>query len=143
MRNVRKYAPVLGRPVTAQRRRLLSLIQNSTGHIDARELHRRANRGATSVSLATVYRNLRLFCELGLIEERQLGRSRRLYEAKPARQHLHFVCYECGAVIEFTTPLVEQIARQIQEARGCRVTRAEIYLEGHCPRCEPPESQKG
>jgi len=74
MRNIRKTKKEMkGRSVTAQRQLLLSLIRKAGGHISAKELYRRASRKNESISLATVYRSLRLFKELGLIEERRLG----------------------------------------------------------------------
>ena len=59
--------------LTHHRRLLLELIRNAGGHIDAKELYRRASRKDDSISLATVYRALRLFKEKGLVSERRLG----------------------------------------------------------------------
>jgi len=86
MRNIRKNKKEFsGRPVTSQRQLLLRLIRRAGGHIGAKELYRRASNKSESISLATVYRNLGLFKELGLIEERRLGQLYCSYEIKESR----------------------------------------------------------
>jgi len=135
MRSIRKHGE--GGPGflrTRQRSLLLEIIQKTTGHLDARELFREAARKDSSISLATVYRNLNLFKRMGIIEERRLGKARCYYEIKQPPQHQHLVCKECGAVIEFDCPLGEIVDR-VKHEKGFVVTRAEIYLEGYCAEC--------
>ena len=71
-----------GKRVTGQRRLLLNLIQEAEGHLDADELYRQAKEREPKISLATVYRTLRLFKDLGLIEERHFVEEHHHYEAK-------------------------------------------------------------
>ena len=69
MRGIRNSdSEIDGHPLTVQRQLLLTLIRNAGGHIDAKELYRRASSQDESISLATVYRGLRLFKELGLVD---------------------------------------------------------------------------
>jgi Fur family ferric uptake transcriptional regulator len=106
MRSIRKLNEGTGRFLqTKQRRLLLEIIQKKTGHLDARELFKEAASKDSSISLATVYRSLNLFKQMGIIEERRLGKARCYYEIKQPPQHQHLVCKECGAVIEFDCPL--------------------------------------
>ena len=136
MRTIRNRSHgMTGYPLTAQRRLLLELIRNAGGHIDAKELYRRATSADRSVSLATVYRSLRLFRELGLVDEGRLGRSSHYYEMRRPAGHQHFICRDCGRVIEFHTPLMGDLLGNIQQEQGFSVTKAEFYLEGHCPQC--------
>ena len=136
MRNIRNHhEAIAGYPLTAQRRLLLDLIRNAGAHIDAKELYRRASSADASISLATVYRNLRLFRELGLVEERRLGRASCYYEIRRPAGHQHFVCRDCGRVIEFQAPLMGELVGSIQREQGFSVTRTEFYLEGHCRQC--------
>ncbi len=136
MRNIRNPdKAIAGYPLTTQRRLLLELIRNANGHIDAKELYRRASSADTSISLATVYRSLRLFQELGLVDEQRLGWSSHHYEIRSHAEHQHFVCHECGRVIEFQTPLISKLVRSIQREQGFNVTRTEFYLEGQCRQC--------
>ena len=137
MRNIRNHDnSTVGYPLTAQRRLLLRLIRDVGGHIDAKELYRRAISSDESISLATVYRSLRLFRELGLVEERRLGQLSHHYELSQPAEHQHFVCHDCGRVIEFQNPLISKLIGSVQDEQGFTVTRAEFYLEGYCHECQ-------
>ena len=137
MRNIRNLDnEIKGHPLTSQRRRLLNLVRDAGGHIDAKELYRRANSQDESISLATVYRGLRLFKDLGLVQERRLGQLRCCYEIKRSVEHQHLVCQSCGKIIEFKTLLVQKLIGKVQHEHGFDVTRAELCLEGYCPQCK-------
>lgn len=136
MRNIRKNkTEFLGRPATSQRRLLLGLIRKYGGHISAKELYRRASRKNDSISLATVYRTLRLFKELGFIEERKLGQVYCSYEIKESTDHQHLVCRSCGKVIEFETALLGELAEELKQEHGFNLTKIELYMEGSCQQC--------
>ena len=122
-------------PLTAQRRLLLDVMQRAGMHLDAKELYRRASEGSTNISLATVYRNLRLFREQGLIEEKHLGQMRCYYEIRRGAEHQHLVCRACGQVIEFESPLIRELVAEVQGKNDFCVTRVELYLEGYCNKC--------
>jgi len=124
------------RPLTPQRSLLLSTIREAGTHLDAKELYRRATEKDASISLATVYRSLRLFKEQGLIEERHLGQLRCSYEMKRLGEHQHLVCRGCGRVIEFESPLIRELVAEVQHKNDFCVTRIELYLEGYCHKCK-------
>ena len=124
------------RPVTPQRRLLLSIIQEAQRHLDAKELYRRAIERDPSISLATVYRSLRLFKEQGLIEERRLDRVRCYYEIKRSGEHQHLVCQSCGHVIEFDSPLIRKLIEEVEHRNNFSVNKVELYLEGYCQECQ-------
>jgi len=124
------------RPLTPQRSLLLSTIREAGTHLDAKELYRRATEKDASISLATVYRSLRLFKEQGLIEERHLGQVRCSYEMKRLGEHQHLVCRGCRRVIEFESPLIRKLVAEVQQKNDFCVTRAELYLEGYCQKCK-------
>ena len=134
MRNIRNLTDY--HPLTAQRRLLLNLIRDAGGHIDAKELYRRAISEDESISLATVYRGLHLFKELGLVDERRLGQARCYYEMKPSVEHQHLVCRGCGKVIEFQSSLIRKVVNDMEAEHAFDVTRAELYLEGYCRKCK-------
>jgi Fe2+ or Zn2+ uptake regulation protein len=123
-----------GHPQTRQRNLLLGLIREADGHIDAKELFRRAARKDKSISTATVYRSLNLFKGLGLIDEKRLGQACCYYEIKRSPQHQHLVCSRCGKVIDFDCPLSEMVDK-VKSEHGFIVTKAEVYLEGYCSEC--------
>lgn len=130
-----------GHFLTTQRRLLLELIQDAEGHIDAKELYQRARDRDESIGPATVYRSLNLFKQLGLVDERRLGKLRCYYEIKESQEHQHLVCQGCGKVIEFQNPYFNKLIKAVQREHGFKITKAELYLEGYCPNCE--EKEKG
>ena len=138
-RNRKQDSPIHGHPVTVQRRLLLELLQDAEGHINVKELYRRASVKDESISLATVYRTLNLFKELGLINEMRLGKIRCYYEIKQSPEHLHLVCRGCEKVFEFQNPHFQRLIKAVRREYGFQVTKAELYLEGYCPECEENE----
>jgi Fur family ferric uptake transcriptional regulator len=137
MRNIRKNKKEMkGRPATAQRQLLLNLIRRTGGHISAKDLYRRASRKSESISLATVYRTLKLFKELGLVEQRRLGEVYCHYEVKESADHQHLVCRSCGKVIEFESPLLSKLVEKLQSDHEFNLTKIELYVEGYCKQCE-------
>jgi Fur family ferric uptake transcriptional regulator len=103
--------------------------------LDAGKLYEKARNQDPSISLSTVYRNLRLFRELGFIEERHFVTEHHYYEAKPSVEHHHLICLSCGRIIEFTSPLARQIGRQAGTEHAFTVTGVEIRMEGYCHDC--------
>ena len=138
-RNHKQDNPIQGYPLTLQRRLLLELLRQAEGHIDAKELYRRASIRDEAISPATVYRSLNLFKQLGLVDEMRLGKIRCYYEIKQSPEHQHLVCQGCGKVIEFQNPLFQKLIEAVQREHGFNVTKAELYLTGYCPECEEKE----
>ena len=125
-----------GHPLTSQRRLLLELIRETHRHIDAKELYRRASVKDESISPATVYRSLNLFKQLGMVDERKLGKIRCYYELKQSSEHQHLVCLGCGKVIDFKSPLIRKLVGKVQREHGFNVAKVELYLEGYSLECE-------
>ena len=137
MRNIRiSIGKTEGHILTSQRRLLLDLIRHADGHIDAKDLYRLASSQDRSISLATVYRALHLFKELGLVDEIRLGQAHGYYEIKRTMEHQHLLCRSCGQIIEFESPIVRQLVDKVQREYCFDVTRTELYLEGYCEQCK-------
>jgi len=128
-----------GHFLTNQRSLLLDLIRDAEGHLDAKELYRRASVRDESISPATVYRSLNLFKQLGLVDERRLGKLRCYYEIKKSPEHQHLVCQGCGKVIEFQNHHLQKLIKAVQSEYGFKITKAELCLEGYCSECEEKE----
>ena len=124
-----------GQRVTNQRRLLLQLLRRSEGHLDADELFRLAKERESRLSLSTVYRSLRLFKELGLIEEQHFAEEHHHYEAKGSAEHHHLTCLGCGQVIEFQSPLIQRMRRAVGHEKGFEIAGAEVHMVGYCSRC--------
>ena len=124
-----------GQRVTTQRRLLLDLLRQSGGHLDADELYRLAKDRESRISLSTVYRSLRLFKELGLVDERRFAEEHYHYEAKGKRQHHHLVCLGCGKVIEFEHPVLGKVKEDVGRQSGFEIVGADVHMEGYCSDC--------
>ncbi len=133
---------VPGKRATIQRKLLLDLIEQAGRHLDADDLYRRAREQGHSISLSTVYRNLKLFKEFGLIEERHFAEEHHHYEAKAIAKHHHLVCLSCGEVIEFKSPLIERMKGQLGKQKDFVVTEAEVRMTGYCARCQQSGASK-
>lgn len=136
MGKIARLHSLAGKRTTTQRKLLLDLIQQAGGHLDADELYRRAREQEPTISLSTVYRNLKLFKELDLIDERHFAEEHHHFEAKATVEHHHLVCLGCGRVIEFKSPLIERMKRRLSRQNGFVVTDVEVCMMGYCARCQ-------
>ncbi len=133
---LKNFNTVSGCSVTNQRRLLLELMRRARGHLDADELFRQAKEHKPRISLATVYRNLKLFKELGLIAESKLGEAHSHYEIKGSVEHHHLVCLGCGLVVEFDSPLIAKAKTGIEREKGFDIVTSQLKIEGYCPKCK-------
>jgi Fur family ferric uptake transcriptional regulator len=129
-----------GKRITSQRSLLLEVIRESHGHLDADEIHRRARSKDPRISLSTVYRNLNLLKELGLVSELHLDQEHHHYELKEKTDHYHLICSGCERVIEFESPLATQIAMEVEAEQGFLTERIHIDLVGLCCECRAKRS---
>lgn len=132
--NRNKKTEMQGHPQTRQRQMLLEIIRAANRHIDAKELFKLANNKDSSISSATVYRSLKLFKKLDIIDEKRLGQASCYYEIKHSSPHQHLVCSKCGKVVDFDCPLNKMI-KNVKREKGFTVTKAEVFLEGYCAEC--------
>ncbi len=118
-----------GLRITEQRRVIARVISESDDHPDVETLHRRAAMVDSGISIATVYRTVRLFEEAGILDRHDFGDGRARYEAAPEAHHDHLIDVETGKVIEFVDPELESLQRQIAERLGFRLVdhRMELY----------------
>jgi len=124
-----------GKRITPQRSLLLQVIRESKGHLDADGVYRLARQKDPSISLSTVYRNLNMLKELGLISELHLDQEHHHYELRDATEHYHLICSNCGRVIEFDSPLVEELMDRVSGEKDFLVERIHIDLVGLCAEC--------
>ncbi len=131
----RRALNVTGLRATSQRALILKLIRRGQGHLDADEIHRQARIKQPRLSLSTVYRTMRRFKKLGLIEEVHFDEAHHHYEAKALAQHHHLVCLDCGRVVEFQYPLARLVKRKVTEAKDFEITGSEVRMTGYCSKC--------
>jgi Fur family ferric uptake transcriptional regulator len=118
-----------GLRITEQRRVIARVLSDSHDHPDVEKLHERAAAIDPGISIATVYRTVRLFEEAGILDRHDFGDGRSRYEAAPEAHHDHMIDVESGRVLEFVDPELEALQRQIAERLGFRLVdhRMELY----------------
>ncbi|WP_033075514.1 Fur family transcriptional regulator [Sphingopyxis sp. MWB1] len=118
-----------GLRITEQRRVIARVISESQDHPDVETLYERASAIDSGISIATVYRTVRLFEEAGILDRHDFGDGRSRYEAAPEAHHDHLIDVETGKVIEFVDPELEALQKVIAERLGYRLVdhRMELY----------------
>jgi Fur family ferric uptake transcriptional regulator len=118
-----------GLRITEQRRVIAQVLSEAEDHPDVEKLHARSSAIDPGISIATVYRTVRLFEEAGILERHDFGDGRARYEAAPEAHHDHLIDVETGNVIEFVDPELEQLQKLIAEKLGFRLVdhRMELY----------------
>ena len=119
-----------GLRITDQRRVIARVLSESDDHPDVEKLHERALIQDPRISIATVYRTVRLFEEAGILDRHDFGDGRARYEAAPEAHHDHLIDVESGKVIEFVDPELEALQRQIAEKLGFRLVDHRMELFG-------------
>lgn len=118
-----------GLRMTEQRRVIARVLSMSHDHPDAEELHRRASAEDPRISLATVYRTVRLFEEAGIIERHDFRDGRSRYEEVGDDHHDHLIDLKSGEVVEFVNDEIERLQEAIARKLGYKLVdhRLELY----------------
>lgn len=118
-----------GMKMTGQRRIIARVLSDSHDHPDVEELYRRSVQADPKISIATVYRTVRLFEEAGLLDKLDFGDGRARYEEATEAHHDHLIDMQTGKVFEFTDEEVEQLQIRIAKRLGYKLVghRMELY----------------
>ena len=119
-----------GLRITEQRRVIAKVLSEATDHPDVESLHERASAVDPKISIATVYRTVRLFEEAGILDRHDFGDGRSRYEAAPEAHHDHLIDVETGKVIEFVDPEIEALQEKIARRLGYRLKGHKLELYG-------------
>jgi Fur family ferric uptake transcriptional regulator len=119
-----------GLKMTGQRRVVARVLSDAGDHPDVEELYRRASALDQHISIATVYRTVRLFEEQGILERRDFGGGRARYEPSEDGPHYHLIDVETGKVIEFQDPEHERLMHAIAARLGFDVVSLRLELFG-------------
>ncbi len=115
---------------TGQRRIIAQVLDAATDHPDVEELFARAAKEDAGISLATVYRTVKLFEENDILERVEFGDGRARYEAADREHHDHLIDLKTGEVIEFVDPEIEALQEKIAERLGYRLKGHRMELFG-------------
>ncbi len=118
-----------GLKMTEQRRVIARVLSDAQDHPDVEEVHRRANAIDSRISVATVYRTVRLFADEDIVERHDFGDGRARYEEATDDHHDHLINVKSGKVIEFHNEKIEQLQEDIAKEYGMKLVghRLELY----------------
>jgi len=119
-----------GLKMTGQRRVIARVLSDASDHPDVEELYRRAAHLDSRISIATVYRTVRLFEEKGILERRDFGGGRARYEPSEHGHHYHLIDVGTGKVIEFQDAEHEALMRTIAQRLGFELVSLRLELFG-------------
>ncbi len=129
MSRIEKLCIEKGLRMTQPRRIIAGVLSDAEDHPDAEELHRRANSLDASISLATVYRTVKLFEDYDIIERHDFRDGRSRFEEMPQEHHDHLIDVRSGKVVEFQNAEIERLQDEIARQLGYRLVdhRLELY----------------
>ena len=116
--------------MTGQRRIIAGVLEESDDHPDVEELYARASALDAGISIATVYRTVKLFEEAGILERVEFGDGRARYEDAERDHHDHLIDLNSGKVIEFLDPEIEALQEKIAQRLGYRLKGHKLELYG-------------
>ena len=116
--------------MTEQRRVIARVLSVSKDHPDVEEVHRRAIQIDKRISIATVYRTVRLWEESGILDRHDFGDGRSRYEEVPDEHHDHLINVKSGAVIEFQNAEIEALQESIARKHGMELVGHKLELYG-------------
>jgi len=126
-----------GLKMTGQRRVIARVLSDDAGHPDVEALYRRAITLDARISIATVYRTVRLFEEHGILERRDFGGGRARYEPTEHGPHHHLIDIETGQVLEFSDPAHQALLHEISARLGFDLVSHRLELFGRRKPADP------
>ena len=115
--------------LTDQRRLIAKVMSESASHPDVDELHRKVNKLDAKISIATVYRTVKLFEESGIVAKHDFKGNKSRYEQAPEEHHDHLIDVNSGEITEFVNEEIEKLQKQVAEKLGYKLVdhRLELY----------------
>lgn len=126
-----------GLRLTEQRRTIAGVLEIADDHPDVEELYARATAADPQISLATVYRTVKLFEEAGILDKHDFGDGRARYETADRDHHDHLIDMQTGEVIEFIDPEIEALQERIADKLGYELKGHRLELYGIRKKARP------
>ncbi|WP_413091368.1 peroxide-responsive transcriptional repressor PerR [Terribacillus sp. 179-K 1B1 HS] len=121
--------------ITPQRHAVLEFLLNSKIHPTADDIYRALEDKFPNMSVATVYNNLRVFRENGLVRELTYGDSSSRFDCD-TDEHYHLICDSCGKIVDFHYPSLYEVEKLAAQVTNFDVTHHRMELYGTCPECQ-------
>jgi len=115
--------------LTDQRKLIAKIMSESESHPDVGELHKKVNKLDSKISIATVYRTVKLFEEAGIVEKHDFKGNKARYEQAPEEHHDHLIDINSGEITEFVNEEIEKLQKEVAEKLGYKLVdhRLELY----------------
>jgi len=115
--------------LTDQRKLIAKVMSEALDHPDVDELHKRVNKLDSKISIATVYRTVKLFEEAGILEKHDFKGNKARYEQSPKEHHDHLIDINTGEIIEFVNDEIEKLQKKVADKLGYKLVdhRLELY----------------
>lgn len=127
--------------MTPQRHGILSYLLNTTSHPTVDEIYKSLEHHFPNMSVATVYNNLKVFLESGLVRELTYGDGASRYDAVMS-DHYHAICEQCGVIVDFECPPLFDVERVAASETGFEVNSHRMEVYGLCQTCNDAKSGK-
>ena len=119
-----------GVKLTDQRKIIAQVMSNSRDHPDVDELYKRVSKIDLKISIATVYRTVKLFEEIGIITKHDFKGGKARYEELPDSHHDHLIDVQSGEIIEFVNEEIEKLQKIVAEKLGYQLVDHKLELYG-------------
>ena len=115
--------------LTEQRKLIAKVMSESESHPDVAELHKKVSKFDSAISIATVYRTVKLFEEAGIVSKHDFKGNKSRYEQAPEEHHDHLIDINSGEITEFVNEEIEKLQKQVAEKLGYKLVdhRLELY----------------
>lgn len=120
--------------ITPQRHAILAYLMESMSHPTADEIYRSLEPRFPNMSVATVYNNLKMLIEAGMVQELSYGDNSSRFDADVSN-HYHIICEQCGKIEDFMYPSLEDVERAAEEVTGFEIHGHRLELHGICRHC--------
>ena len=130
MNSIEEKCKTKGVRLTDQRRIIAEVMSKATDHPDVDELHKRTNKIDKKISIATVYRTVKLFEESGIVEKHDFKGGKARYEQAPDEHHDHLIDINSGDIIEFVDEDIEILQNKVAKKLGYKLVDHKLELYG-------------
>ncbi|MDY0395819.1 peroxide-responsive transcriptional repressor PerR [Virgibacillus halophilus] len=121
--------------ITPQRHAVLDFLLNSMTHPTADEIYKALEGRFPNMSVATVYNNLRVLREIGLVRELTYGDSSSRFDCNTSN-HYHIICSDCGKIVDFHYPSLDEVEKLAEQVTGFDISHHRLEVYGLCPNCK-------
>lgn len=127
--------------ITPQRQEMIAILKSSKEHFTAEDIYQKLIKQFPSVSIATVYNNLKLFVSLGFVNELQFGEGLSKFEWID-KDHYHIICSSCGKIEDFYYPQLKEVESFAQDLSKFKINNHHLLFYGLCQECSDRKKEQ-